>query len=51
MAVRDFPEFWAITKHADVMEIERNPDLFTNAPVPVLAPKASVETMRRRSRR
>ena len=46
VAVRDFPEFWAITTHADVMEIERNPDLFTNAPVPVLAPKASVETMR-----
>lgn len=31
-----FPEFWAITRHADVMEIERNPDIFTNAPVPVL---------------
>ncbi len=28
--------FWAITKHADVMEIERQNDLFTNDPRPVL---------------
>ncbi|MEC4764500.1 cytochrome P450 [Mycobacterium sherrisii] len=28
--------FWAITKHADVMEIERAHDLFTNQPRPVL---------------
>jgi cytochrome P450 len=34
------PEFWAITKHADVMEIERNPEIFTNAPVPVLTPES-----------
>ena len=40
-----FPDFWAITKHADVMEIERNPELFTNSPVPVLGPKASVDSM------
>ena len=36
----DFPEFWAVTKHADVMEIERHPEIFTNAPIPVLAPKS-----------
>ncbi len=35
----DYPEFWAVTKHADVMEIERNPDIFTNEPVPALAPR------------
>ena len=29
--------FWAITKHADVMEIERQNDLFTNFPRPLLA--------------
>ena len=40
-----YPEFWAITKHADVMEIERNADIFTNAPIPVLAPAAAVESM------
>lgn len=28
--------FWAITKHADIMEIERQNDLFTNAPRPLL---------------
>jgi len=29
--------FWAVTKHADVMEIERQNDLFTNFPRPLLA--------------
>lgn len=29
--------FWAITKHADIMEIERANDLFINEPRPVLA--------------
>ena len=28
--------FWAITKHADVMDIERQNDLFTNYPRPLL---------------
>ena len=42
VALPEFPEFWAITKHADVMEIERHPDLFTNAPVPTLAPSKRV---------
>jgi cytochrome P450 len=37
VALSDFPEFWAITKHDDVMEIERLPEQFTNAPVPTLA--------------
>ncbi len=43
VAVEGFPEFWAITKHADVMEIERNPDIFTNEPLPALAPSANVD--------
>ncbi len=38
-----FPPFWAVTKHADVMEIERNPEIFTNAPLPVLTPKADTK--------
>jgi cytochrome P450 len=29
--------FWAITKHADIVEIERANDLFINAPRPLLA--------------
>ena len=43
VAVEGYPGFWAITKHADVMEIERNPDIFTNAPMPVLSPAAHVD--------
>jgi cytochrome P450 len=31
-----FNPFWAITKHADILEIERQHTLFTNAPRPVL---------------
>jgi len=29
--------FWAVTKHADIMDIERQNDLFTNFPRPLLA--------------
>jgi cytochrome P450 len=39
VALPEFPDFWAITRHADVMEIERNPEIFTNAPVPTLTPR------------
>jgi cytochrome P450 len=39
----DYPVFWAVTKHADVMEIERNPEIFTNAPLPVLTQKANTK--------
>ncbi|MEU3188837.1 cytochrome P450 [Streptomyces sp. NPDC006923] len=35
-----FRPFWAITRHADVMEIERQPELFLNAPRSVLVPSA-----------
>lgn len=38
-----YPDFWAITTHNDVMEIERNPEIFTNAPVPALAPTSELE--------
>ncbi len=37
VSLPEYPEFYAVTKHADVMEIERNPEIFTNAPVPALA--------------
>ncbi|OBJ74815.1 cytochrome P450 [Mycobacterium colombiense] len=30
--------FWAITKHADIMAIERDNDLFISAPRPILTP-------------
>ena len=35
--VPDYRPFWAITKHTDIMDIERQNDLFTNFPRPLLA--------------
>ncbi|PRC41501.1 cytochrome P450 [Mycobacterium sp. ITM-2017-0098] len=34
--VPDYRPFWAITKHADIMAIERDNTVFTNSPRPVL---------------
>ena len=34
-----YDPFWAVTKHADVMEIARQPDRWINAPRPALGPK------------
>ena len=36
-----FNPFWAITKHADVIEIERQHDKWLNEPRPILGPKLS----------
>src|SRR5581483_3333922 len=33
--------FWAITRHADVMDVERDNEHFLNAPRPLLAPAAA----------
>jgi cytochrome P450 len=38
-----FPDFWAITKHADVMEIERNSEIWANAPIPAIGPRENFE--------
>jgi cytochrome P450 len=38
---RPYRPFWAITKHADVMDIERANDLFISEPRPLLAPAAA----------
>ena len=35
--VDGYRPFWAITKHTDIMDIERQNDLFTNFPRPLLA--------------
>ena len=43
VSVPDYPDFFAITKHADIMEIERNCDVFTNGPVPVLATRRDLD--------
>lgn len=37
--VEGFSPFWAITKHDDVMAIEREPERWLNAPRPALGPK------------
>lgn len=29
---RDYPPFWAITRHADICHVSKRPDLFLNAP-------------------
>lgn len=38
-----FPPFWAVIDHAAVLDVERQPALFTNAPQPVLEPTAEIE--------
>ena len=45
--VPEYRPFWAITKHADVMDIERQNDLFTNFPRPLLAITAADEALLR----
>jgi hypothetical protein len=36
--IRPYRPFWAITKHADIMKIERAQDLFINELRPLLTP-------------
>jgi len=43
VSLPEYQDFWAITRHADIMEIERNAEVFRNAPVPVLQKRADVE--------
>jgi cytochrome P450 len=43
VAVEGFPGFWAITTHAEVMEVERHPEVFTNAPFPTITPLSYIE--------
>src|SRR6195952_918636 len=38
---RPYRPFWAITKHADIMAIERENDLFISGPRPLLATSAA----------
>ena len=33
----DFRPFWAVTKHADIVEIEKQPEIFVSEPRPILA--------------
>jgi cytochrome P450 len=43
VSLPEYQDFWAVTRHADIMEIERNPDVFTNAPVPTLMSRADYD--------
>jgi cytochrome P450 len=45
VSVEHYKPFWAITKHADVMDIERENDLFTNDPRPLLMLTKLEETL------
>jgi len=38
-----FGGFWAVIDHAAVLEIEKQPELFTNGPEPVLTNNAQIE--------
>jgi cytochrome P450 len=40
--VKGFEPFWALTRHEDLMAVERAPALWINAPRPALAPKSQV---------
>lgn len=41
--VADYAPFWAITKYADILEIERANEVFTNSPRPVLVTREADE--------
>ncbi len=41
-----FRPFWAVTRHADVVEVEKQPELFASAPRPLLQPEVSRPEMR-----
>ena len=49
VALENYPEFYAITKHAFFFNDAAPPEIFTNAPLPTMTPKANVR--RRCSRR
>jgi cytochrome P450 len=46
VAPEGFQPFWAVTKHADVTEIEKNPDLYASEPRPILMKEAASPEMR-----
>ena len=41
-----FKPFWAVTKHADIIEVERQPELFCSEPRPILVPEATTPEVR-----
>ena len=45
--VEGFHPFWAVTRHADVMEVEKQHERFLNAPRPLLMPAEAVDRFHR----
>lgn len=43
---RHFHPFWAVTRHADMIEIEKQPEVFASEPRPLLQPEVSRPEMR-----
>jgi len=41
---RGFTPFWAVIDHAGVLEVERQPELFTNSPEPVLQQSQAINS-------
>lgn len=41
-----FRPFWVVTKHADITEIEKQPDIFTNEPRPILMRETTAPEMK-----
>ena len=41
-----FRPFWVVTKHADVVEIEKQPEVFASEPRPIIGPEVSQPEMR-----
>jgi cytochrome P450 len=42
----NFRPFWAVTKHADIIEIEKQPEIFASEPRPLLSPEVTRPEMR-----
>lgn len=42
----NFHPFWAVTKHADIVEIEKNPEVFPSEPRPLLSPEVTRPELR-----
>ncbi|MFW6094351.1 MAG: cytochrome P450 [Pseudomonadota bacterium] len=42
----NFRPFWALTKHADIVEIEKQPDVFASEPRPLLSPEVARPELR-----
>ena len=45
-APKDFDPFWAITKHADICEISKQPEIFSSAPGIAMIRRAEEEAVR-----